>query len=181
MTPRPVGRRRSETSSSASRGSWPVGPLLATSSALCASSLPSAEHHSFGGSPSGSARAGGPWPLRVDGIIQHIRYVNRITSCAPEGIQETAACGVGGGRPGVRIVGITTPLVKEQVVDEPLAMRLGHLSQDLADLQRAIRELAKGTSAPTERHMRILKKLERYLAARSCSAQRIPRHDMFTH
>ena len=41
-------------------------------------------------------------------------------------------------------------------------MRAGYLAQDRTDLQRAVRELAKGMSKPTERHQIMLKRVVRY-------------------
>ena len=74
---------------------------------------------------------------------------------------------------------VTTPLVRENpnAADEedvPLSeesatiyrsctMRIGYIAQDRTDLQRVTRELAKGMSSPTERHLEQLKRCARYL------------------
>ena len=74
---------------------------------------------------------------------------------------------------------MNAPLVKEKVealdVDDVLlnaeesqgyrshTMRAGYLAQDRTDLQRTVRELAKGISKPTERHKQMLKRTVRYL------------------
>ena len=42
-------------------------------------------------------------------------------------------------------------------------MRLGYLSHDRTDLQRVVRELAKGMAEPTERHWEMLMRAARYL------------------
>ena len=77
---------------------------------------------------------------------------------------------------------LTTPGVKERpdAVDEndteiavqdrtwyrSLCMRLAYLSQDRPDLGVVTRELAKGMSAPTTRHVAMLKHAVRYLKGR---------------
>eukprot|EP00974_Lingulodinium_polyedra_P035690 3425587-Lingulodinium_polyedra.AAC.1 len=45
----------------------------------------------------------------------------------------------------------------------PIAMRANYLAQGRADLQRAVREIAKGTQAPIKRHWYLLKRAARYL------------------
>ena len=42
-------------------------------------------------------------------------------------------------------------------------MRMQYISQDRTDLQRVVRELAKGMQKPTERHETMLKRAVRYL------------------
>eukprot|EP00974_Lingulodinium_polyedra_P022563 2176989-Lingulodinium_polyedra.AAC.1 len=42
-------------------------------------------------------------------------------------------------------------------------MRMNYLAQDRTDLQRTVREIAKGMQAPTERHWPLLKRAARYL------------------
>ena len=42
-------------------------------------------------------------------------------------------------------------------------MRMGYLSQDRTDLQRVVRELAKGMVSPTSRHLTMLKRAARFL------------------
>ena len=75
---------------------------------------------------------------------------------------------------GVSSVKVPTPLVKEKieaadVEDIPLkqerthiyqsaAMRMNYLAQDCTDMQRVVRDLAKGMQAPTERHWEMLNK-----------------------
>ena len=88
---------------------------------------------------------------------------------------------------------ITTPLVRERwnhwgdeqeageaKLDEEhktrfqsLTMRLGYLSQDRPDLQRTVRELAKGMVSPEQRHWQLLKKAVRYLRSVPKVIQRI--------
>jgi hypothetical protein len=87
---------------------------------------------------------------------------------------------------------VSSPLVKERegvddnesdpILDEEekhlfqsQTMRVGYLSQDRVDLQRPLRELAKGMSAPRQSHMTVLKRVGRYLAAFPRVAQLIPR------
>ena len=53
-------------------------------------------------------------------------------------------------------------------------MRLGYLGQDRPDLQRAVRELAKGMSRPLQRHQMILKRVGRYLLSHRRCVQLIP-------
>ena len=115
------------------------------------------------------------------GCISTMRHLNRIVSWTHEGITweldprhvELLVRDVG-----VSGTSVKTPLVKEKVddlntPDVPLqgtaatlyrshTMRLGYLAQDRTDLQRTTRELAKGMSEPTERHMVALKRAVRY-------------------
>ena len=62
-----------------------------------------------------------------------------------------------------------------------MTMRAGYLSQDRTDIQRTVRELAKGMKAPTRRHWRILKRLGRYLVSHPRVVQRLRYQDKFTH
>ena len=123
----------------------------------------------------------GPPESRHLGTVQKMRHLNRILKWTDEGISYEAdprhvdivvkALGVS--------KAVTTPLVREppdnvDVKDKMLSeqeatlyrsctMRIGYISQDRTDLQRVMRELAKGMSAPTERHMELLKRCSRYL------------------
>ena len=123
----------------------------------------------------------GPPESRHLGTVQEMRHLNRILKWTDEGISYEAdprhvdivvkALGVS--------KAVTTPLVREppdnvDVKDKMLSeqeatlyrsctMRIGYISQDRTDLQRVTRELAKGMSAPTERHMELLKRCSRYL------------------
>jgi hypothetical protein len=72
---------------------------------------------------------------------------------------------------------VTTPLVRTHIEDRDLtplseedafsyrshAMRLGFISQDRTDLQRSVRELAKGLQNPTVYDHSLLKRVVRYL------------------
>ena len=79
---------------------------------------------------------------------------------------------------------VTTPLVRERLEDgqdmygtdtdldiEPgevtgyrsCSMTVAYVAQDRTDLQRTVRELAKGLSQPKQRHMMMLKRCARYL------------------
>ena len=117
-------------------------------------------------------------PRSIEGTTQQIRHLNRIITWTSEGITwepdprhaDLVVTGLGVSQR------VATPLVKEKLNedddgdDEPLppedvkmfqslTMRLGYLSQDRPDLQRAVRELAKGMSAPLRRHFVILKRV----------------------
>lgn len=131
-------------------------------------------------------------PPEVQGTVQEIRHLNRIISWTREGVTwepdprhvdlVVKALGVTGK--------VVTPLVKEKLEeldeeDVPLAddqvkvyqsltMRLGYLSQDRPDLQRAVRELAKGMCKPMERHWQQLKRVGRYLLSAPRVVQLIP-------
>jgi len=120
-------------------------------------------------------------PPGLAGTVQEMRHLNRILTWDSSGIVW---------EPDPRHVeviikelqvqrAVTTPLVKEKIdeVDEeeiPLdsewksayqsyTMRLGYLSHDRTDLQRVVRELAKGMAEPTERHWEMLTRAARYL------------------
>ena len=91
---------------------------------------------------------------------------------------------------GVQSCKVTYPLVKEKVesldqedtelpVEEQYAyrsntMRMGYLSHDRTDLQRTVRELAKGMQAPTLRHLEMLKRAARYLKYAPRAVQLFP-------
>ena len=60
-------------------------------------------------------------------------------------------------------------------------MRAGYLAQGRTDLQRAVRELAKGMKDPRERHWMQLKRLGRYPVGKPRVVQRIAYQDSFTH
>ena len=58
---------------------------------------------------------------------------------------------------------VTTPLSKERLEDAEiddaetklyrlLTMRIGYISHDKCDMQRVVRDLARGMAQPTERH-----------------------------
>ena len=64
---------------------------------------------------------------------------------------------------------------------QSLVMRAGYLAQGRTDLQRAVRELAKGMKDPRERHWMQLKRLGRYLVGKPRVVQRIAYQDSFTH
>eukprot|EP00971_Amphidinium_carterae_P063701 1260662-Amphidinium_carterae.1 len=95
---------------------------------------------------------------------------------------------------------VTTPLVREKwnewdesedgdgeyfLDDEmksryqSLTMRLGYLAQDRIDLQRVVRELAKGMANPQGRHWGMLKRAVRYLRHVPTVTQEISRQDFF--
>ena len=131
-------------------------------------------------------------PPGVDGATQQIRHLNRIITWTPRGIEwesdprhaDIVISSLGVTR------SVTSPLVKEKLsqADEEdvelseedtklyqsLTMRLGYVSQDRPDLQRAVRELAKGMSRPCERHMSMLKRVARYLIGARRAVQIIP-------
>ena len=82
------------------------------------------------------------------------------------------------GLQGSETKGVVTPGVKEPVTDEllkPLSgaeatelyrsicMRIGYLALDRPDLQYAAKEIARGMSAPTMRHLHMMKRIARYL------------------
>ena len=104
--------------------------------------------------------------LETYGRIQEMRRLNRIVRWTSEGIEYES-----GPRHAQLVVQelavtkpVTTPLVKEklgdldqedELLDEASAtiyrswtMRIGYLGQDRADLQRTVREMAKGMSRP---------------------------------
>lgn len=60
-----------------------------------------------------------------------------------------------------------------------LKMRAGYLSQDRPDLQRCVRELAKGMRHPTKRHEQMLKRSARYLKQVPRVAQRFVHQSSF--
>ena len=127
-------------------------------------------------------------PPGMDRTVQEMLHLNRIILWDQHGITwepdprhaELLCRDVG-----VSSNSVTTPLVKEKVealdfpdvlLEESKAteyrshtMRAGYLAQDRTDLQRAVRELAKGMSQPTERHQGLLKRVARYL----CYAPRV--------
>jgi hypothetical protein len=136
----------------------------------------------------------------VKGTVQEMRHLNRLVCWTEKGYYwepdprhadiVISTLGVKGGR-------VSTPLVKERegagddesdpLLDEEekhlfqsLTMRVGYLSQDRVDLQRAVRELAKGMSSPRQSHMTVLKRVGRYLAAFPRVAQLIPRQSAIT-
>ena len=125
----------------------------------------------------------GPPESSRSGTVQKMRHLNRILRWTAEGIiyetdprhVDLVVKALGVTKP------VTTPLVREspvpddqEVEDKKLSeeeatlyrsctMRIGYIAQDRTDLQRATRELAKGMSSPTERHMEMLKRCARYL------------------
>ena len=125
----------------------------------------------------------GPPESRRLGTVQEMRHLNRILRWTAEGIiyetdprhVDLVVKALGVTKP------VTTPLVREspvpddqEVEDKKISeeeatlyrsctMRVGYIAQDRTDLQRATRELAKGMSSPTERHMEMLKRCARYL------------------
>ena len=132
-------------------------------------------------------------PPRVEDTVQEMRQLNRILCWAQDGMAW---------EPGprhadivVRTLGatqkVTTPLVRERLEDteqgddelldtdatklyQSVTMRVGYLAQDRPDLQRAVRELAKGMCKPTARHMTMLKRVGRYLLHNPRVVQLIP-------
>ena len=135
-------------------------------------------------------------PPNVEGATQQARHLNRIVSWTPQGIEwesDPRHADIV-----VKTLGVTkpvnSPLLKEKLSDlkdsaeddpEPLpeddvkvyqslTMRLGYVSQDRPDLQRAVRELAKGMCRPNERFMTMLKRAARYLIHAPRCVQVIP-------
>ena len=118
-------------------------------------------------------------PPGTKGTIQEMRHLNRLLTWTREGITYEAdprhveivlnTVGTEGAK-------VTTPLVRhklEDIDDTPVAedeagayrsnaMRVGYLAQDRTDLQRAVRELAKGLKAPTVHNVQCLKRVARY-------------------
>ena len=116
-------------------------------------------------------------------IKQNMRHLNRLIKWTSSGITTEADprhaellmrdVGVTGSK-------VTTPLAKpdrgSDIDEEPRltcsqatwyrsnTMRLAYLSQDRPDLQRAVRELAKGMTEPTRSHEKMLKRAVRYVA-----------------
>ena len=123
----------------------------------------------------------GPPESRYLGTVQEMRHLNRILRWKEEGISyetdprhvDLVVKALGVTKP------VTSPLIREpsSEMDEEdvklseeeatlfrsCTMRIGYISQDRTDLQRVTRELAKGMSAPTQRHMEMLKRCARYL------------------
>ena len=136
-------------------------------------------------------------PPGVEGTVQEIRHLNRIICWTREGITwESDPRHVD---LVIQAMGVTqkvsTPLVKEKLDDieddemlsaadmkeyQSLTMRLGYVSQDRPDLQRTVRELAKGMCRPTQRHRTILKRVARYLLACPRVVQHIPKQNTIT-
>ena len=121
-------------------------------------------------------------PPRVEGTVQEMRHLNIINCWTKDGVSwepDPRHADIV-----VRTLGatqkVTTPLVKERLEDteqgddelsdtdatklyQSVTMRVGYLAQDRPDLQRTVRELAKGMCKPTARHMTMLKRVGRYL------------------
>ena len=154
------------------------------------------------------AELGKAWTIKIRGTlgpssmpeyVQEIVVLNRLISWTSEGIELEAdprhaelvirAVGVTGTK-------ATTPMVKEAAdnsleEDTPLAqelvpfyrsntMRAAYLSQDRPDVLTPVRVLAKGMSAPTERHVTALKRLARFLRSRPRLAQLFKWQDKVT-
>jgi hypothetical protein len=138
-------------------------------------------------------------PPGVEGTVQQVRHLNRIFSWTARGIEwEPDPRHVDLILQAIPVKGkVSTPLVKERLCEadtedeeldqeatkmyQSLTMRLGYLSQDRPDLQRTVRELAKGMCRPTARHMTILKRAARYLLAAPRVVQLIPFQRQITH
>ena len=138
-------------------------------------------------------------PPEETGCDHEIIILNRIVTWGVGGVRweadprhaelVIAACGVTGAR-------VTTPSVREKVEDtdkddpyltpeettayRSATMRAAYLSQDRPDLQQAVRELAKGMSAPQQRHWQALKRLARYLRYRPRVVQHFSDQEMVT-
>ena len=134
------------------------------------------------------------WTVVIRGIIGPPQYkecqpsiivLNRLLTWTPRGIEYECDprhaqlvlkdYGIAKGK-------VTTPIVKEPPDDKDkpdpkipadeisfyrsATMRLNYAGQDRPDLAYVCRELAKGMSEPTERHVTMLKRCARYLALR---------------
>ena len=123
----------------------------------------------------------GPPQTKHLGTVQEMRHLNRIVRWTEQGIEyesdprhaQLVVQELGVTKP------VTTPLVKEKLTDldqedellddasattyRSCTMRVGYLAQDRTDLQRTVREMAKGMSQPTVRHFELLKRCARYL------------------
>ena len=141
-------------------------------------------------------------PPGQPGTVQEMRHLNRIICWDREGItweSDPRHADLIIQDLGITKSAVTTPLVKEKVSaledDEEdvelseedtkryqsMTMRAGYLAQDRTDLQRTVRELAKGMKQPTVRHWTMLKRLGRFLLGRPRVVQRIAYQESFTH
>ena len=141
-------------------------------------------------------------PPGTAGTVQEMRHLNRLITWDQQGITWEADprhAGLIIQELGISSGAVSTPLEKEKLgADEDdendvelapedvkryqsLVMRAGYLAQDRTDLQRAVRELAKGMKDPRERHWMQLKRLGRYLVGKPRVVQRIAYQDSFTH
>ena len=131
-------------------------------------------------------------PPEIDGTTQEIPHLNRLFSWTREGVtweRDPRHVDLVIQRLGVTQK-VTTPLTKERSEDAEmddallsegetklyLSMtgRIGYISHGRCDLQRKVRELAKGTAQPTEWHVMMLKRSGRYLPPVPRVVQRIP-------
>ena len=138
-------------------------------------------------------------PPNTPGTVSEMRHLNRLIRWTREGLEyeadprhvELVVDQLEVTRP------VTTPLVKEKAdavddKDEMLSpedarsyrscmMRIGYVSHDRTDLQRTVRELAKGMQAPTARHLTMLKRCARYLLHAPRMVQKFLRFKGFKH
>ena len=141
-------------------------------------------------------------PPGTRGTVQEMRHLNRLITWDREGITWEADprhADLIIQQLGITSGAVTTPLEKEKMgaadIDDDetqlppedrqqyqsLTMRAGYLAQDRTDLQRGVRELAKGMQKPCDRHWSMLKRLGRYLVGNRRVVQRIPYQDQWTH
>lgn len=135
-------------------------------------------------------------PPGTSGTVQHMRHLNRLLTWDSQGIcWESDPRHVDLILAEVHVTSskVTTPLVKEKAQEaeeedtyldaeatsryQSLAMRLNYIAQDRTDLQRTVRELAKGMQSPTERHWALLKRAARYLRYAPRVVQRLGYQD----
>ena len=135
-------------------------------------------------------------PPGTKGTVQSMRHLNRLLAWDSRGItweSDPRHVDLILAEVPVTSCRVTTPLVKEKALEaevddvylgaeeisryQSLAMRLNYIAQDRTDLQRVVRELAKGMQKPTERHWGLLKRVARYLRFAPRVVQRIAYQD----